>query len=77
MKVGTARILGFCFGLVFAGTFASQFEILGLFVGLVTVAEIFRSKGQLVKGPWFGFIFGILAGYFLNDFISKYLIFHT
>jgi LytS/YehU family sensor histidine kinase len=71
MRVYTAKIVGFLIGLLFGGTFASQIEILGLFIGIITVIEIFRVKGQLLKGPWAGFVFGILAGYFLHDLISK------
>jgi len=67
MRVYYARIIGFFVGLVFGGTLARQIEILGVFIGLITVVEIFRVKGQLLKGPWAGLIFGILAGYFLHN----------
>lgn len=70
MRVYTAKIIGFFVGLIFAGTLAVQIEYLGLFVGLVTAVEIFRVKGQLMKGPWFGLIFGLLAGYFLHNLIA-------
>jgi hypothetical protein len=70
MRVYTAKIIGFFLGLLFGGTFASQIEVLGVFIGLITVVEIFRVRGQLLKGPWAGIMFGILAGYFFRNLIS-------
>ncbi len=71
MRVYTAKIMGFIAGLMFGGTFVTEIEVLGLVVGLVTIVEIFRVKGQIMKGPWAGLIFGILAGYFLHNLIFQ------
>jgi hypothetical protein len=70
MRVYTAKIIGFFVGFLFGGTVASQIEVLSVCIGLITVVEIFRVRGQLLKGPWVGFVFGILAGYFLRNLVS-------
>lgn len=71
MRVYTAKIIGFFAGLILGGAFVTEIEFLGLFVGLVTVVEIFRVKGQIMKGPWAGLVFGILAGYFLHNVVFQ------
>ncbi len=70
MRVYTAKIIGFFAGLFFSGTFAIQIEYLGVIIGIATIVEMFRVKGQLLKGPYAGFIFGLLSGYFLHNLIS-------
>lgn len=70
MKVYSAKIIGLFAGLLFGGYFSSQLIFLGTVVGLIGVVELVRNKGQLLKGPYAGLIVGILAGYFLFNFIT-------
>jgi hypothetical protein len=69
MNVRDSNIIGMIVGFVFGGLFPLQFEIVSLFVAGLTALNWLFSKKQIMKGPLWGLIIGILLGYSLRGYL--------
>jgi hypothetical protein len=69
VKVWVNQILGLIAGIFLGGVFGSSLELLGtivLFLAIVSI--IFRRN--LMKGPLWGFAFGLLVGYSFRPYLA-------
>ena len=65
MSVWKNQIYGLVIGFVFGGAFADHIELIGMGVLAITAIQILFRK-NLMNGPLWGFIGGILVGYALR-----------
>jgi hypothetical protein len=71
MSVWAWRIIGFLIGLMYGGAFASMFELIVIFVGIIGIVQLFMKKNQILTGPFGGVLIGLATGYFARGLFVK------
>jgi len=73
MNVRTTNIIGMLAGFIFGSSFTIQLEYMGFILAGLAALSIIFSK-QILKGPFWGLIAGILLGYSLRSYLDTVLV---